>query len=112
MRTYYATARRIRGANRFIAYKGGAELIRFDWSSWAVENGALTSVAWLVEYGNLTISSETLSSSVGQAKVTFNETGGSLTKLTATSANGIDIQYINILTKRVAGFADDYGMCA
>lgn len=112
VRLYYATARRVRGANRFVAYKGGMELIKFDWTAWAAENGALSSVVWLVEHGDITVSSETLTSSVAQAKLAFNEIGSGLIKLTATSTGGVDIQYLQIMTKRIGAFADDYGLCA
>ncbi len=112
MKIFYVTARDQRKINKFGAYEGGAELVKFDWSAWAEENGALTSVTWAVQDGSAAISSETLSSSVAQAKVTTSQRGWSLVKLTAASASATDIQYFRVLCSKPNQFIDDYGMCA
>ncbi len=112
VRTFYATAVRVRGVNRYETWQGGAELIQFDWSSWAQDNGAVTSVAWTVVDGTAAISSETLTSNVAQAKITTADQGRSLIKIVATSANGIDPQFIELLAKNPNSYIDDYGMCA
>lgn len=113
MKTFYITARRARRKHERLELKGNAETIRFDWSSWAEDNGVtLTGVTWSVESGNAAVSSTSLASNVATGTITVSETGRSLIKLTATDGTLIDVQYLEIKGWEPNRYVDDYGMCA
>jgi hypothetical protein len=112
METYYVTNERNRDYITKEAYKGGAEQIQYDYSSWAEDNGTLTSVTVTVESGDATISSESLASNVKTFLLTTSQIGHSTIKLVATDGTDKDVQYLNIITRDPMNYAHDYGMCA
>ena len=110
-KTYNITNRRMRQQNNRLAFKGGAELVKFDFSQYAEENGALTTATWSVEYGDAIIASESLTSNVAQAQVTATNAGNSLIKLVVSDGTNINVQWLNIHVKDItSSFVDDYGL--
>lgn len=96
MKTFYITNRNLREVKQHKQKKGQSELIRFDWSAWAEDNGTLTTATWVLESGSASIAGESLTSNVGQAQITTAETGTSLIKVTATDGTDIDVQYLEV----------------
>ena len=113
MKTYYITNERTRERNRRLAFVGGAEQVRIDYSSWVEDNGALSTVVAAVSYGDAAISAESLTASVKSMTITASTSGKSLIKLTATAGANIDVSWLEIAGKDLSlEFNDDYGMAA
>lgn len=113
MKTYAITNRRTSQQQHRLAYAGGAELVRVDYSSWAEDNGTVTDVTASVEYGDAAISGESLTANVKSMTITTASAGKSLIKLTATSGTDIDVQWLHIHAKDpAAAVSDDYGLVA
>ena len=106
---FFVTQRGRQQVYQGISYKGMVQTASFDFSQWAEEEGALTSVTWTVEDGDATIASEALSSSVATAVITTSNEGPSLIKLAATNGTQTTIAFLQILSKNPAVSVYDYG---
>lgn len=113
MKTYYvlpATHGNPQIYGPHVMMKNEADTIRFDFSAWAEDNAALTTVTWSVEAGDAAVSGSALSSSVASSLVTVSNPGRSLIKLTATDGTRTKIVFLDILCKDPNQRAqDDYG---
>lgn len=111
MKTYYVTNERTAQRLQRLAYKGGAEQIRMDYSSWAEDNGAVTGVTITVEYGDAAVSSESLAANIKSFYVTTNNPGKSLLKMVATDGTDKDVQWLEIWVKDLTSQSvNDYGL--
>ncbi|MDP3940472.1 MAG: hypothetical protein Q8R92_20340 [Deltaproteobacteria bacterium] len=111
MKTYYVTNERTRQRTHRLGFVGGAEQIRVDYSSWAEDNGAPSTVVATVSYGDAAISVESLTASVKTMTVTASNSGKTLIKLTATAGTNIDVSWLELYgADPTLEFNDDYGM--
>lgn len=88
---------------RIEMHKGSSLELHVDANYWATrEGGALSSAAWSVKEGDVTVGADTESSNVSTALVTASSEGMALIEVTLTldSSGGdqVGIQYIRILT--------------
>lgn len=93
-----------------LAFKPGAETVKFDFSPWAEDNGSVSAVTWTVKSGQAAIANKTLASNVAQAVITTSESGGSLIQIKATAGNNVYITHLDILAKDPYRITDDYGL--
>jgi len=110
MQTYVITDNRRTQIRRMLAFKGGAETIKFDFSPWAEANGSPSSVVVTVKTGDATISNESLASDVKTFVVTTSNAGGSMLKLVATAGNNIYVTHLDVWAKDPDRQASDYGI--
>lgn len=111
MKTYYVTNERSTQRQRHLAFAGGAEQIRIDYSSWAEDNGTVTGATVTLEYGDAAISAEALAANVKSFLVTTTNPGKSLLKIVATDGTDKDVQWIEVWAKDPASAGiDDYGL--
>lgn len=99
MITYYITQRRVREIHHAEMWKGGSELVKFDYKAWAEDNGDVTAVTWSLEAGQAAIASESLTSNVAQAQITTANEGWALIKILATSGSDLNVQWLEIKVK-------------
>ena len=109
---YYITTETRQQVRKMLTMKGDDAKLSFDFSPWAEDNAALTSVTWTVESGQASIDGQALSSSVATARITTNETGTSLIKLSATDGTHTKTVHLKVLTKdpEYTTAASDYGL--
>ena len=86
--------------------------MRLDYTAWAEDNGAPSTVTVSVESGGATVANETLSSSIKTFVITTADTGRSMLKITATAGNNIDVQFLEVMALDADKLVDDYGACA
>ena len=111
MKTYYVANERITRTHKRLAFEGGSEQIRYDYSGFAEDNGTISAVTISVESGDSSISAESLAANVKSFTVTSSNAGKSLLKLTATAGANIDVQWLEIWVKSLTTEAvSDYGL--
>lgn len=77
-----------------------AKKYEFDFSVWAENNDEITSVAYEIEKGAATISDEALTDNIGSALITYSQTGRTLIKITAVTAEAIIYNlFLDVLVK-------------
>lgn len=95
-----------------VTFKDAVVKYSFDFSAWADDNATITSVTWTVKSGAAAVSSESLTSNVATALVTFGNQGGNLIQIKAvTASNGTYVAYLDVLSKNPTMGTNDYGLC-
>jgi hypothetical protein len=92
-------------------FKGSINTYSFDFSPWADDNHDVSSAAWEVIAGNASVSGASLTDNVATAQVTFSDSGGSLIKVTATTATEKYVAYLDVLAKDPMTATNDYWVC-
>ena len=69
---------------RVLRFKGDIKSISVDCSSWADDNGTVTTATWSLESGQASIGTEALASNVASIILTTSEAGTSMIKLVIT----------------------------
>ena len=96
---------------RDVAFKDAVKTYSFDFSAWAEDNHAVTSVTWTVKAGSATVAGQALASSVATAQVTFGSEGGTLLQIKAVTGTETYVSYLDILAKDPNATTDnDYGV--
>lgn len=104
-------ANRITQLHKMLTFKGETHTVTFDYSPWADDFGAVTSVTVTVESGQGSIGNESIASSVKTLTVTTAETGASMLKLVSGGAgNNVRVDYLYVFTKDPTAIREDYGM--
>jgi hypothetical protein len=108
---YYIGSERPQILSPILAMKGDIQTIELDFSVWAEDNSAVTSVTWTTESGQAAISSASVASSVATATLTTSEAGTSMVKAVATNGSKSIAAYLRVVTKDPqACVTTDYGM--
>lgn len=108
---YVIRANRQVQLRKMLAFKGGVETVTFDYSPWADDFGAVTSVTAAVKSGQAAIGNESLTSNVKTLTITTSESGASMIKLTSGGAgNNVNIAYLYVYAKDPTAVTDDYGL--
>ena len=94
--------------------KSSVEEYRIDFTPQADYSGtSVSSVEWLIEYGNsVLISDESLTSNLASANITGSNVGRATLKVKASMANGaIRVKHIeiNVTEPHTRSYRDDYG---
>ena len=111
MRRIYVTANRAKLIHNFVMMEGDAEKFILDYTSWADDNAAVTTVTATVKTGQASISGESLASSVKNMIVTTSESGKALIKVSATDGTHTNVIFIKLLIKDPEiAFNEDYGL--
>ena len=84
---------------RKLLFKGDVKKLSVDCSSWADDNGTVTSATWAVKSGQVSISSETLVDNVAACILTSSESGNSMLTLSVADGTHTEVQYIRVKTK-------------
>lgn len=109
-KTFYVTTKKTPKSFTLTASEGDAQTVRLDFSAWAEDNAALTSVTWSVSSGNASVSGQALASSVASALITTASLGDSTIKVTATDGTRTKVVYLRVKAEAVeAGRVYDYG---
>lgn len=109
-KTFYVTTKKTPKGFALTASEGDAQTVRLDFSAWAEDNAALTSVTWAVSSGNATVSGTSLTDSVAQALITTASLGDSTIKVSATDGTTTKVAYLRVKAEAVeAGRVYDYG---
>ena len=112
MYSFIVTANRRKQIFKLLSFKGMTETVTVDYSPWADDNGAVTSVTVSVESGQATVANESIASNVKSMTIACSQEGASMLKLTSGGAgNPVDIQYIYVYCKDPTAITDDYGLC-
>jgi hypothetical protein len=85
MADYYIGAGRVQKLQPILTMKGDVRSISIDFSIWAADNSAVTSVTWTTESGQAAVSSSSVTSSIETATITTSQAGNSLLKAVATN---------------------------
>jgi len=97
--TFTVTSIRNRELETVLLMDGQSETISFDLSPWEADNASVSAVTWSVESGSISISGESLSSSVASALITGSSAGKSLVKLTCTTTSPVLILYLVVFVR-------------
>ena len=84
---------------RKLLFKGDEKALSVDCSSWADDNGTVTTATWAVKSGQVSIGTEALASNVASCILTSSESGNSMITLTVTDGTHTEVQYIRVRTK-------------
>lgn len=94
---------------------GDIKSLSVDFSSWADDNGAVTSAVWTVPNGGLVIGSEAIANNVVTCTTTTANSGRSMIKLVVSNASYSEAIYIRCMTKEPGecwtGGYWDHGYC-
>ena len=95
-----------------LRFKGDMKKLSVDASSWADDNGTVSSAVWSVESGSVSIGTEALSSNVASIILTTSVADKAMIKLVITDGTHSEALYIRIVTKdpTVTARIPDYGM--
>lgn len=112
MITYTVKTNRNIQVRALLAFKSGAQTIKYDFSPWQTDNGTVTAVTWTVKSGQASITNKSLASSIASALITTSETGNSMIKIQATAGNNIFVTYLKVTSKDPMSQPVDYGLCS
>ena len=108
---YTIKANRQKQIFKMLSFKGETQTVTFDYSPWADDFGAVTSVVATVKSGQVTIANESVTSSVKTFTVATSETGASMLKLVSGGGgNNVRVDHLYIYTKDPTAILDDYGI--
>jgi len=94
-----------------LRFKGDIKSLSVDCSSWADDNGTVTTATWTVESGSLTIGTKALASNVASCILTTSTAGASMVKLVVTDGTHSEAMYIRVLVKDPqTATIPDYGL--
>jgi hypothetical protein len=108
---YYVGAERPQNLSPMLTMKGDVSTITLDFTVWADDNSAVTTVTWTTESGQAAVSSASVTSSVATATLTTSESGASMVKAVATNGSKSIAVYLRVVTKDPQAYiTTDYGM--
>ena len=96
---FTVTSIRNREIEEVLLLDGQSEAISFDLSPWEADNDTVSAVVWSVEYGDVSVGGELLSSSVASAVVTGDSGGKSLVKLICTAGDSVLPIYFSVYVR-------------
>lgn len=110
-KTFYVTTETRQQEYELLAMEGDDQAVNFDFSPWAGDNGAVSSVTWSVESGQAAVDGEALASSVASARITTSQTGKSLIKISATDGTHTKVVFLKVHCKEpyTSAIDTDYG---
>ena len=104
-------ANRVTQLHKMLTFKGETQTVTFDYTPWADDFGAVTSVTVTVESGQASVGNESIASSIKTMTITTTEIGASMIKLVSGGAgNNVRVDYLYVYTKNPSAIVDDYGM--
>lgn len=96
MYSFVVTANRNREIDKVLLMDGATETVQFNVAPWESDNGTVTSVAWSVVSGNVSIANQALAASIASATVT-GSSGKSLVKVVlTTSGNNVGSLFFEV----------------
>lgn len=111
MSDYYIGAGRTQRLTPRLTMKGDIQTLTVDFSVWAADNSAVTTVTWTTESGQAAISSASVTSSVATATLTTSQSGTSMLKAVATNGTQSIAVYLKVVTKDPQTYdVSDYGL--
>ena len=112
MPDFYVMDKTREQVRRVLQFQGDVKALSVDFSTWADDNAAVTSVVWSVESGQAAISAQSLANNVASALITTTTAGSSMIKLLATDGTHSEAVYIRVMCKDPqTTTSDDYGLC-
>lgn len=111
MSTKYKISARSR-KNKFVDNVSFKDAVTYeiDFSAWEEDNNTITSVTWTVDYGQVSVSNESLSSGVASALLTFTEQGRNLVSVLADTGTEKKQIWLEIYAKDYEYEPNDYGI--
>jgi len=110
MKKYVVTSNRKIEIRGLLGFKGESQTVEYDFTPWETDNGSVSSVEWIVESGQASISGESLSSGLASAVISTSESGSSLIKVTATAGSNVFVTHIRVVSKEPFVYDEDYGL--
>ena len=112
MSDFYVMDKTRQQVRQLLQFKGDVKALSVDFSSWADDNGTLTSATWTTESGQASIGTETLSNNIASCLVTTSESGWSMIKLSVTDGTHTEAIYIKCMCKDPQAITaiPDYGL--
>lgn len=107
--TYYIRADREPRTINLGTLKGDVASLNFDYSAYADDYGAVTTVTVTVESGQASVGSESLASNVKSLTLTTSQEGRSTIKLSAAGSSDTHILKLLVMTKDPQSVSEDYG---
>jgi hypothetical protein len=90
---------RNREIEKVLLLDGQSESVSFDFAPWEADNDTVSAVVWTVENGDVSVSGESLGSSVASAVVTGSSGGKSLVKLVCTAGSLVQVVYFTVYVR-------------
>lgn len=99
MADFYIGAGRPQRLSPILTMLGDVRSLVIDFSVWAADNSAVTTVTWTTQSGQAAISSASVTNSVATATLTTSEAGQSMVKAVATNGTKSIAVYLRIVTR-------------
>ena len=112
MSDFYIMDKNRQQVRQLLMFKGDIKSLSVDLSSWADDNGNVTTAVWTVENGQAVIGTKAINSNVVSCIVTTANPGWSMIKLVASNSTYSEAIYIKCKAKDPQAFMlDDYREC-